>query len=145
MLISPDSFPFEKWLGLFGRLLHFLSGFKLYSPTLILKHFDVIRALLNIDHSAHLRNHYQSLRADNAFYSPLKSFSLTAYGRLSDLPLLMQSETYFGKNCFLIMPWTRPVKTQPAGFNRLSKQVECNQFSAHNQEGWSHCDRAMVH
>lgn len=58
VLISPDSFPFEKWLGLFGRLLHFLSGFKLYSPTLILKHFDIIRALLNIDHSAHLRNHY---------------------------------------------------------------------------------------
>lgn len=73
-------------------------------------------------------------------------WSPSAYGGLSDLPLLMQSETYFGKNSFLIMQGLWKLNPQALiGLYRLSKQVECNQFSAHNQEGWSHCDRARVH
>lgn len=79
------------------------------------RHVDVIRALLNIDHSAHLRNRYMKACLPMIRFMPL--WNPSALRRLSDLPLLLQSETYFGKKSFLITPWTRLVKTQPAGFN----------------------------
>lgn len=118
------SFPSEKWLGgftrsaqmAFGSSAFFWAGLNHICPfTHSYRHVDVIRALLNIDHSAHLRNRYMKARLPMIRFMPL--WIPSALRRLSDLPLLLQSETYFGKKSFLITPWTRLVKTQPAGFN----------------------------